>query len=173
MAWAFWNLDRWDLLTLTRPQVPETHQKHRLLHVNRGQGDQVVGGLEAQLLDCWTNQSDDVGLIIERWAAGRGRPLPLDAVVAVVRDEAAEFGLWDKVEGVSGNSGLRVRLRRPPRADRLQLEMLGPGFSDALAGWEAFEQDERALAGQLVYACGYGLAALRGGVGVSYGGTGA
>ena len=104
MAWAFWNLERLDLLTLTRPQAPEKHQKQHLLHVYRGQGDHAVSGLEAELLDCWTNEGDDVALIIERWA-GRGRPLPLDAVVAVARDEAADFGLWDKDDSVVATAG--------------------------------------------------------------------
>jgi hypothetical protein len=168
MAWAFWNLDRQDLLTLIRPQAPDKHQKDRLVHLNRGQGDQAVGGLESELLACWTNEGDDVALIIQRWAGDRGRPLPLDAVVAVARDEAADFGLWDKVESVSGSSRTRIRLRRPPRADRLQLEMLGPAFSAALTGWETFEENDPALAGQLVNNCASGLAPLRFPFGVSY-----
>jgi len=168
MAWAFWNLERLDLLTLTRPQAPEKHQKQHLLHVYRGQGDHAVSGLEAELLDCWTNEGDDVALIIERWA-GRGRPLPLDAVVAVARDEAADFGLWDKDDSVGGNSRAGARLRRPPRADRLQLDILGPAFSAALAGWETFEKNEPVVAAQLVNSCLYGLDALRARGQASYG----
>jgi hypothetical protein len=169
MAWAFWNLDRQDLLTMRRPGAPDKHQKERLLHVDRGQGEQPVSGLEAELLQCWASEGDDVGLIIQRWAAGRGRPLPLDGVVAIARAEAADFGLWDKAQGVSVNSRTRVRLRKTPRADRVQLEMLSPAFSAAVTGWETFEEHEPALAAQLVQSCASGLATLRFPFAVSYG----
>jgi hypothetical protein len=117
------------------------------------------GGLEAEIFAACPRGSQELCSVISSWAAGRPHPLPLDGVVCVAQDEAANALLLRSTLLSGRHVGRYLRRSVPANCD--EIGRLASVFEELLRSWSAFEDTESELADRLLRRCGDGLSSLR------------
>jgi hypothetical protein len=131
LAWALWGLREKGLIDLNA-------SARNYLGITRLVVDADAPGLEGELLECCRDSPEGIAVVVTRWAQGRGRFLPLDAVIAAVQDEAMSREIL--IDATSSKRPLRERLssrhhRLFAEPDCRRIAALESDFQEVLDLW--------------------------------------